>query len=70
MSAGKQSNQFPLTTDDWRDKHMPDLKVDLETHFKVFGDSLTEEEKETLLRLCVISIRQWAEEKKWVRKGQ
>lgn len=70
MSAGKQRQQFPLTTDEWRDKHMPQLKEDLETHFKVFCEGTSDEDKETLLRMCVISIRQWAEQKGFVRKGQ
>ncbi len=48
-----------LTTDEWTYTHARKLRDDLETHFSVYG--IHPEDMEPLLRLCMISVRDWAE---------
>lgn len=48
---------IPLTLDEWTERYAKPLKRDLETHVKVWEV----DDAETLVRLCLISVRNWAE---------
>lgn len=51
------------TIDEWVEDNAPRLKTNLEANIKVFCEEMSQEEKETLLRLHLIMVRDWAQDK-------
>lgn len=50
-----------MTLDEWVEENAPDLQEDIQTHLDALTESTTDE-KETIVRMIMISVRQWAEE--------
>ena len=51
-----------LTTDEWVAENALGLAAEIACHLKVMAFELDDEDRTSLLRLVMISIRQWDEE--------
>lgn len=51
------------TLDEWVSINAPDLKADLEENVELFCDEMTQDDKESFVRMNLVMVRQWAQKK-------
>lgn len=49
-----------MTLDEWVEENACTLKLNLQADFNVFGEELSDYNKQTLLRLTLMHIREWS----------
>ena len=51
-----------MTLDEWIDEHAAGLKDELATHIEQMLGPTEQERRDEAVRMCMVSIRQWAED--------